>query len=190
VQSADPIGPVGATISRGHLLLTTMHSDRLAGKTETFVRYGATERFEFGFGYLWKQGVVRPLASFTVLTERGHRPSLTGGLFFDSLGGGREAVFVSAGKSLRKPLGRPASIYLGGARISNEDRLRVIAGGNVALTRRLNASVQYDGKFVHVGLTRRVGELGGTPVHLGLVLTRGDALGPISAMDFHLNRPR
>lgn len=50
-----------------------MHSERLAGKTKTFLRYGATHRLEIGFGYLWEQDVVRPLASYTLVTERGGR---------------------------------------------------------------------------------------------------------------------
>jgi hypothetical protein len=163
-----------------------MHSERLAGKTETFLRYGATRRLEIGLGYLWEQGIVRPLASYALLTERGSRPAVTGGLFFDALGGGREAVFVSASKSLRALIGRPSSGYLGLARISSEDNLRVIAGTSVLVGRQLNASVQYDGKFVHLGLTRRIGSVGETPVFLGLVVTGNDAIGPLVATDIHL----
>ncbi len=165
-----------------------MHSNRLAGETETFVRYGVTERLEVGFGYLWKQSVVRPLTSYTFVMEKSDRPALTGGLFFDSLGGGRSAVFLSAAKSLQKPLGVPASVYLGGARISNEDDLRVIWGGNVALNKWLNASVQHDGRAGHYGFVAKVGSVNGLPLRFGLVLSRGkfSALGPITAMEFDL----
>jgi hypothetical protein len=167
-----------------------MHSDWLAGKTETFLRYGATDRLEIGFGYLWEQGVVRPLFSYTVVTERGDRPALTGGLFFDALGGGRQATFVSASKSLRRSLGVPVTAYIGGAHVSNEDRLRFLAGGSVALSHTVNLSLQYDGKFTHLGLATRAGQVRGMPLYLGLVLTAGKALGPIGAIDFHLGRSR
>jgi hypothetical protein len=179
---------MGATIPKGHLFLSTMHSERLAGKTETFLRYGVTSRLEVGFGYLWQQDVVRPLASYTVLQEQQRRPALTGGLFFDALGGGRQAVFISASKSLQMVVGVPASVYVGGAKITNEDRLRLLAGGNVSLNPWLNGSLQYDGKATHLGLTARVGRLGERPVFIGLVLSSGSALGPIVATDVPLFR--
>jgi hypothetical protein len=179
---------MGATLPKGHLFLSTMHSPRLAGKTETFLRYGATPRLEVGFGYLWRQNVVRPLASYTLLPERRYRPALTGGLFFDALGGGREAVFVTTSKDLRLPLRVPVSVYLGGAQVTNEGSPRLLAGGRVAVIRGLNASLQYDGKRTHLGLSGLVGRVGGRPVYLGLILTGGSALGPLGAMDFDLTR--
>lgn len=190
MQLADPTGSVGATLPKGHLLLATMHSDRLAGKTETFVRFGATRRLEIGFGYLWEQDVVRPLASYTLVTERNGRPAITSGLFFDALGGGREAVFASVSRSLQRPPALPVSAYLGIAHVTNEEDLRFIAGGSVALMRGLNASVQYDGRTSHLGLTGHVGSVGGLPVYLGVVLTAGTALGPIAAVDVPLTRAK
>jgi hypothetical protein len=175
-----------STLPKGHLFLSTMHSERLAGKSETFLRYGVTARLEVGFGYLWQQDVVRPLASYTLLQERQRRPALSGGLFFDALGGGRRAVFVSASKNLRTVLDVPATMYVGGAKISNEHRLRLIAGSNVALNSWLNGSIQFDGKTSHLGLTARVGRLSGRPVFVGLVLTGGSAIGPIAATDIPL----
>jgi hypothetical protein len=177
---------MGATLPEGHLFLSTMHSPRLAGRTETFLRYGVSSRLEVGFGYLWRQSVVRPLCSYTLLPERGNRPALTAGLFFDALGGGRQAFFLTTSKDLRSLLSVPASVYLGGAKITNEDRLRLLVGGRLAVARGLNASLQYDGKHTNIGVTALVGRVAGRPFYLGLVLTGGSALGPIGATDMAL----
>lgn len=113
-----------------------MHSDGLAGKTETFVRYGVTPRLEIGVGYLWKQSVARPLATYTFLRETPTRPALTGGLLLDSLGGGRQGVFASVAKDLQRSTGVPLSVYVGAAQVSNERKLRALAGGNLRLFKR------------------------------------------------------
>lgn len=163
-----------------------MHSPRLAGKTETFLRYGLSSRLEVGVGYLWHQGDIRPLASYTLLQERGRRPALTGGIFFDALGGGREAFFLTSSKDLRSWVSVPVSVYVGVGKITNEDRLRFLIGGRLVVVPGLNASLHYDGKRSNIGLTGLVGRVRGTPVYLGLVLTGGSALGPIAASDVSL----
>lgn len=109
-------------------------------------------------------------------------------MFFDALGGGRQVLFASASKDLRPLLTVASSVYLGGAKISNEDNRRLIAGARVRVCRGLSASVQYDGKTTHLGLVGKVGSVDGTPVFLGVVLTGGKALGPLGAMDFHFTQ--
>lgn len=166
-----------------------MHSEGLAGKTETFVRYGFTRRFEAGFGYLWKQGVVRPLASYAFLEEKKGRPSLTGGLMYDSLGGGRQGVFLSLAKGFSEtPLGVPVNLYAGGAKISGESGARFIAGFNLPLNRWLTASMQYDGKYPNFGVTAKVATVGGAPIRIGIVAAEGDKFGPIIATAIPLGR--
>ena len=158
-----------------------MHSEGLAGKTETFVRYGVTERLEMGFGYLWKQGIARPLATYTLVSETRERPALTAGLLLDSLGGGRQGVFTSVAKDIEAATGIPASLYTGLARISNENKTRLLLGTNVRLGRGLNASAQYDGRYVNLGLVGQVGSVGGLPIRLGVVAARGDKIVPLVA---------
>ena len=166
-----------------------MHSEALAGKTETFVRYGVSRRLELGFGYLWEPDIVRPLASYLFVTEEKSRPALTGGLMYDSLGGGRQGGFVSASKSFAStPLGVPVNLYVGGAQISREDDPRFIAGLNVPVNRWLTASVQFDGKHPHLGVTGKVGSIRGSDIRLGVVLSEGDKLGPIIAVGIPLGR--
>lgn len=165
-----------------------MHSEGLAGVTETFLRYGVNERLEVGFGYLWKQDVVRPLASYTLLTEKEKRPSVTAGQMFDSLGGGRQGVFATTEKSFEVRPGLRGSIYVGGAKISNEDRAGFIAGLNVPLTDAITTSVQYDGKYANLGLTARVGSIRGVPVRLGIVAAKARHFGPLIATDIPLSR--
>ena len=166
-----------------------MHSKGLAGETETFVRYGVTRRFEAGFGYLWKQGIVGPLASYAFVEEKKARPSLTGGLMYDSLGGGRQGVFLSLARGFQEtPLGVPVNLYVGGAKISGESGARFIAGFNVPINRWLTASMQYDGKSPNFGVTAKVATLGGAPVRIGIVAAEGDRFGPIIATSIPLGR--
>lgn len=165
-----------------------MYSEGLAGKGETFLRYGATPRLEVGFGYLAKQNTIRPLASYTFVPEANKRPSLTAGLMFDSLGGGRQGVFVSVAKDLQSAVGLPASLYVGGAKITNERGVRLLAGTNVRLTRKINASVQFDGRYANLGLTTEIGSVAGTTVRFGLVAAGGNQIGPLFATSLPLER--
>ena len=166
--------------------MSTMSSKALAGETESFVRYGVTDRLELGFGYLWRPKVVRPLASYTFVKETRDHPSLAAGLMFDSLGGGREGVFVSAGKNLNDKFRIPATAYVGGAMVSNEDSPRLIAGVNYFLNRGLTLSAQFDGKYSHLGLIASAGRLGSAPVRLGVVYSKNRYFGPLIAVNFPL----
>ena len=179
---------MGATVRQGHVFFSTMHSEGLAGKTETFLRVGVTPRLEAGFGYLHHQGIARPLASYTLVTESAARPSVTTGLMYDSLGGGRQGVFLSLAKGVRTPLGIAASVYVGGAKITNENNARLIAGANVPLSRRVSASVQFDGRYANLGLTGQVGSISGVPIRLGIVAARGDQFGPLMAVSAPMAR--
>lgn len=165
-----------------------MHSEGLAGGTETFLRYGVTPRLEVGFGHLARQNTVRPLASYTLAPETAGRPSLTTGLMFDSLGGGRQGVFLSVAKDLQGVAGIPASLYLGGAKITNENGLRFLAGTNVRLTNKINVSVQYDGRYANFGVTTEVGVVNGAPIRFGLVAAGGDRIGPLIATSLPVGR--
>lgn len=159
-----------------------MHSEGLAGKTEIFVRYGVTERLELGLGYLDKQKIVRPLLSYILSPEKMDLPSLTAGAMVDSLEDGRQMVFLSAGKSFRQPNGTFISGYAGLARVTTTSENRFIGGVVCPLARRLNASLQFDGKFLNPGLTYHVATIHGSRVHFGIVAARGDRYGPLIAV--------
>ncbi|MDX1931747.1 MAG: hypothetical protein SFU56_04005 [Capsulimonadales bacterium] len=164
-----------------------MHSDGLAGKTETFVRYGVTPRLEVGFGYLWKQSIVRPLATYTLLPETAARPAWTTGVLTDSLGGGRSGLFTTLAKDIEENTRLPLSLYIGTAVVSNErDRWRFLTGANVRVARGLNLSAQFDGRYVNLGLVGQVGTVGGVPIRLGIVAARGNKIGPLAAASFPL----
>jgi hypothetical protein len=179
---------VGTTVNERHLFFSTMYSKGLAGETETFLRYGATPRLAVGAGFLHKQGIVRPLLSYTLVPEAAARPSLTAGLMYDALGGGRQGVFVSAAKDLQGWTGVPASLYVGTARISNERRFRLLGGANFRVSPRLNASVQFDGRYANVGVTARIGSVNGVPFRIGIVAAKGDRFGPLIASDIPIRR--
>jgi hypothetical protein len=158
-----------------------MYSDGLAGKTETFLRYGVSPRLELGFGYLWKQGIARPLGTYTLVTENDARPAWTVGVLTDSLGGGRSGVFTSVAKDIQKRTGVPASLYVGAARVSNEGTTRFLMGANFRLRNRGNLSAQFDGRYVNLGVVGQVGTVRGIPIRFGIVAARGNKIGPLVA---------
>ncbi|WP_309717842.1 hypothetical protein [Armatimonas sp.] len=160
-----------------------MHSEGLAGKTETFLRYGVTPRLAVGFGYLHKQGYVRPLLSYTLTPETPKIPSTTLGLMTDSLGGGRQGAFMTFGKALP---GLPASVYIGPAKITGEPRFRLLAGINGRIGKNFSASVQLDGRYANVGLVSTVGQVSGIPLRLGIVAAHGNRFGPLAAWNIPL----
>lgn len=164
-----------------------MHSKGLAGETEIFVRYGVTDRLELGLGYLRKQDIVRPLVSYVLVPETADRPSLTTGAMIDALEEGRQMVFLSTGKSFPTKLGMPVNIYAGIAQITTRSETRFIGGILVPVARGLNASVQFDGRYANVGLTARVGTVGGAPVYFGIVAAKGNRFGPLVATSFPLS---
>ena len=157
-----------------------MQSEALAGKTETFLRYGVSPRLELGVGYLWKQKIARPLGTYALVTETEARPAWTVGLLTDSLGGGRTGIFTSVAKDIEQRYGVPLSLYVGVARVSNEDYTRFLTGTNVRLTNKLNLSFQFDGRYVNLGLVGQVGMAGGVPIRLGIVAAKGET-GPLVA---------
>jgi hypothetical protein len=103
---------------------------------------------------------------------------------FDSLGNGREGVFLTTGKHLRAQV--PATAYLGAAVISNEDEPRLIAGSNVLITKTISASAQFDGRYAHIGLIGQAGSVGGAPIRLGVVYSRARYWGPLVAVSLPL----
>lgn len=152
------------------------------------MRYGVNSRLEVGFGYLWRPNVIRPIASYTLIPEAEKRPSLTAGLMFDALGGGRQGGYLLTAKDVQKWLKVPSNLYIGGAKISNEDNLRFLAGISVRLAPWLVTSLQYEGKYLNFGLTARVGSIGRAPVSLGVVAARGTQWGPLLAISMPLGR--
>lgn len=159
-----------------------MHSKGLAGETEVFLRYGVSERFEIGMGWLKKQNIVRPLASYVLLPETKDRPSVTAGAMIDSLEGGRQKVFLSAGKAFPQPNGTAIIGYVGVARVTTTGDNRFIGGTILPIKPGLNFSLQYDGKFLNPGLTALVSKKGGTRVYFSIVAARGDRYGPLIAV--------
>lgn len=188
----ETTGPVGtATLNKGVLTLNHLHADKLKFPDQTFVQYGLTNRLQLGFGYLWpfgsaqgKQngGVWRPLANYAVVTETRSRPSLTAGLLYDSLQGGRDGFSLSAGKSLPKALPRPLSIYAGAAKITSERRWRFVAGGNLKLAQWVTLSVQYNGLAPTYGVSVKVATVKQLPVSFSLLAVNGDSFGTVSAI--------
>lgn len=174
--------------AKGFLFVSHFRAEKLPIKNQTFLRYEVTDRLELGIGYLWDKQVVRPLANYTLMTERTKRLSLTVGAMVDSLQGGRQGYFLSLGKNLTKALGTPGSLYIGGAKVSNENSLRFIGGANVHLTRRVNVSAQCDGKDLHFGVTLKIATINGQPGCFSLLAVGGDSLGVLGAMQFAVRR--
>lgn len=128
-----------------------------------------------------KQSIARPLGTYALVPETAERPAWTVGLFTDSLGGGRTGVFTSVAKDIQNTPGVPMSLYVGSARVSNENRTRFLTGASYQLAHRVNLSAQFDGRYVNLGLVGQVGTIGGVPVRLGIVAARGNQLGLLAA---------
>lgn len=165
-----------------------MTSKGLAGETEVFARYGVTDRFELGIGYLKKQDIVRPLASYVLVFETPQRPSLTAGMMVDSLEDGRQMVFLSAGKAFPIGNGLAISGYAGIAQVTTRAETRFIGGVVFPLKKGLNFSLQYDGKFLNPGLVAHVGDWNGARVHVGIVAARGERYGLLVAIGMPLGK--
>ncbi|MCW5939852.1 MAG: hypothetical protein KF884_10970 [Fimbriimonadaceae bacterium] len=173
-------------MKKGYLFLSGMHSKGLAGETEVFARYGITNRLEIGIGYLRKQNIVRPLGSYVLSPEKPDLPSITAGAMVDSLDGGRQMVFLSAGKSFPMSNGLHLSGYAGLARVTTSGENRFIGGVGIPLRKDWKLSFQYDGKFLNPGLTTTIKTKNGA-LHVGIVAARGNRFGPLIAASFPLN---
>jgi hypothetical protein len=169
--------------------VSSLHAEKLRFPDQTFFQYGVTDRFQVGLGYLWKGSVTRPLANYTFFTETSSRPALTGGMMVDSLQGGRQGYFLTLSKNLTKEVGKPFSLYAGGAKVPSESGTRFIGGANLQLTRWLSLSVQYDGVHPTYGAAVKVGSINGQPVRFALLAVNGNSFGALGATRFAL-RPR
>lgn len=176
-----PIGSGPTILGKEQFFLSTLSSSALPGKTETVLRYGVTERLSVGLSYLQKQATLRPDASFTITPETVEVPSLTVGLFHDTIGGGREAYYATAGRTITDMGDTVFSGYVGIAKYSSERAPRPLLGAALPLAKgKLTASAQWEGKKLSFGLVADVGRVSGYSIRLGLV-TVGDNVGPLAA---------
>lgn len=174
-----PIGSGPAILGKEHFSLTNLSSSALPGKTETVLRYGVTERLSVGVSYLQKQATLRPDASFTLAPETVEMPALTIGFFHDTIGGGRNAYYATAARTITDMGETVFSGYVGIAKYSSERAPRPLVGAALPLVQgKLNASAQWEGKKLTLGLVAAVGTLGGYPFRLGVVMV-GDDVGPL-----------
>ena len=176
-----PIGSGPTILGKEQFFLSTLSSSALTGKTETVLRYGVTERLSVGVSYLQKQASLRPDASLTLVRETVEVPSLTVGLFHDTVGGGREAYYATAGRTITDMGETVFSGYVGVAKYSSERAPRPLVGAALPLLKgKVTTSAQWEGKKLTLGLVAEVGTLGKYPVRLGLVAI-GDNVGPLAA---------
>lgn len=82
------------------------------------------------------------------------------------------------------------NIYAGIAQVTTRSETRFIGRILVPLAKGLTASVQFDGRYANVGLTARVGTVGGAHVYFGIVAARGNRFGRLIATSFPVNRGR
>jgi len=166
-----------STTGKGSFFLSTLSNDALAGKTETHLRYGITDKLSVGLSHLRKQETVGTNFSYTLSAETVEMPSLTVGAFHDSPGRGREAYWVTAGRTIKDMGTQPFYGYAGVAKLTTESAPRVLVGAALPLPKSTWAlSAQWEGKKLCVGLAGSVGTLGSYPVRLG-IMSVGDNTG-------------
>lgn len=176
-----PIGSGPTILEKERFFLTSASSSALTGKTETALRYGVTERLSVGVTYLQKQASLRPDASYTLSPETVEQPSLTVGFFHDTVGGGRQAYYATAGRTITDMGDTVFSGYLGIAKFSSERTPRALVGAAVPLLQgKVTASAQWEGKKLTVGVVTDLGRVGGYPFRLGIIAV-GNNTGPIAS---------
>ena len=93
---------------------------------------------------------VNPLVNWVALTETARRPALIIGTSSDRIGTPRgQSFYATLSKNLKRETGLPIAPYAGVSYGTYEHRWLPLAGVNVHFTRKLFATVIYDGVRVH-----------------------------------------
>jgi hypothetical protein len=182
-QSAG-VGPVGsqpAILGKGQFFFSTLSNSAIAGKTETALRYGVSDKLSVGLLSLQKQAKTRPNVNYTLTSETVESPSLNVGFYDNSVGGKGSVFYATAGRTISDMGPVQFSGYLGVAKVSGESAPRLLIGAAMPLANnRVTASAQWEGKKLSLGLVGEVGMIGKYPVRLGLVAV-GNSVGTLGA---------
>lgn len=176
-----PVGSQAAILSKGQFAFSTLTNSAIAGKTESVLRYGVTEKLSVGLMHLQRQATLRPNVNYTITQESVESPSINIGFYDSSVGGKGTAFYATAGRTISDMGPVTFSGYLGVAKVSSESAPRLLVGAAVPLlNNKVTASAQWEGKKLSLGLVGHVGTLGKYPVRLGLVAV-GDTVGTLAA---------
>ena len=178
------LGPVGsrpAILGQGQFFLSTLTSSAIGGRTETMLRYGASEKLSLGLTHFQRQGTLRPSVNYSLTPESIESPSINVG-YFDVSGGSKgSAYYATAGRTISDMGPVLFSGYVGAAKVVGERTPRFLIGAAFPLLKdRATASAQWEGKKLSLGLVGAVGSVSHYPIRLGLILT-GDTLGTMAA---------
>lgn len=178
------VGPVGskpAILGKSTFALSILSNSAIAGKTESVLRYGVTDKLSVGLMYFERQDKLRGNVSYTITPETVESPSINVGFYDASVGGKSSAVYATAGRTISDMGPVTFSGYLGVAKVNSESAPRLLVGAAVPIFQnRLTASAQWEGKKLSLGIVGSVGTLGKYPVRLG-VLAVGDTLGTLGS---------
>jgi hypothetical protein len=109
---------------------------------------------DVGIEYNPKAEQAAPLANVRVLHETRKRPAVMLGTSSDRIGTPEgQSFYATVSKDLSPQTGLPIAPYAGLAYGTYEDKLRPIAGMNVAITRRLSSLLIFDGVHAHPTLS-------------------------------------
>jgi hypothetical protein len=132
-----------------------VYNSSMKTKGEMFVWYTPVARLQTGFAYLTGVDALRLLVAYEAKRQHGLSPSLSLGTGLQEVGTAKSAAFGTAGWTLTRWVGIPASIYVGAAhRISPWPASR---GGNFIRlfgaaahpSRWFSTTLQYDGHNWH-----------------------------------------
>jgi hypothetical protein len=111
-------------------------------------------RVDVGVEYNPKADQVAPLANIRLLQETRTRPAMMLGTSSDRIGTPKgQSFYATVSKDLAPLTGLPVAPYVGAAYSTYEDTARVIAGANIALTRRLSSLLIFGGVHFHPTLS-------------------------------------
>lgn len=112
--------------------------------------YRVLDPLTLGIEYNPLASKVSPLANWRAVSETRHRPALMLGTSSDRIGTPHgQSYYLTVSKNLRPWTRLPIAPYVGASYGTYDDRLRPIAGANVAFSPAVGALVIFDGVHVH-----------------------------------------
>lgn len=116
----------------------------------TTLTYRFHERVQAGIEYNPRADEIGVIANVLLVRETEKRPALMIGTSTDRIGTpSGQSFYATLSKNLKRETGLPIAPYVGAAFGTFEDRLRPVAGLNIALSRKFSLLGTFNGVNVH-----------------------------------------
>jgi hypothetical protein len=116
----------------------------------TTITYRPVPRLSLGIEYNPLASDVNPLVNWLAVKETERRPALILGTSSDRIGTpSGQAYYATVSKNLKRWTKLPIAPYVGAAYGTFNEKIRAIAGGNIAFTEHVSSLLIYDGVNFH-----------------------------------------